>query len=116
MLAQVANEVDPFVDANTWLMLLGLVTPFVTALVARSSASTAVKGAVSGLVTALVAFVVLYVEKGDDLTLRLLFNGWVQIVATHALAFYMFLNKTVLEVNRRTPGFVGGSHVKATEA
>lgn len=104
-LAQVANDVEPFVHVDTWLLLLGALTPFATAVVTKAGASDGIKAAVSALVTALVAVVVTGIEDGS-LTWELWFNGWVQVVVTHAVT-WLFTAKLVQSVNENTPGVVG---------
>jgi hypothetical protein len=107
MLAQVTTEVEPFIDVNTWLLLLGLVTPFVTAILTRVDTNDTVKGAVSALVTALVAFVITGIEDGD-LTWQAFVNGWLQILFSHAGSWLLVTSKPVEIVNARTPGVIGG--------
>jgi hypothetical protein len=105
MLAQVTNDIEPFVNVETWLIALGAVTPFVTALLTKAGASVNVKSAVSALVTALVAVIVTGIE-GGDLTVEKWFNGWVQIVISHGVT-WLFTQKLVADVNANTPGVIG---------
>jgi hypothetical protein len=108
VLAQVSNNVEPFIDVKTILLALGLVTPFVTAVLTKASASDAVKSAVSGVVTALVAALYGWIEA-DELTWQLWFNGWVQILIAHAVSWLMFTQRPVAAVNANTPGVIGPS-------
>lgn len=110
MLAQVANNVEPFIDVKTILLALGLVTPFVTAILTKANASVELKGFVSGVVTALVAALYGWIEA-DELTWQLWFNGWVQILISHVVTYLMFTQKRVLQVNAATGDTgIGPSH------
>lgn len=107
MLAQVADQVEPFVDVKTWVLLAGVITPFVTALLTRSTASENTKAAVSAAVIALVALLTTSLQDGS-LTVEKWFNGSLQILAAH-LATWLMAGKTIARVNEATPGAVGGT-------
>lgn len=103
--AQVDSQVEPFIDVHTVLLLLGVVTPFATALLARTGISYATQSALSALLTALVAYVVTALESGD-LTWQKFVNGWVQIGATH-LVSWLATKPAVDVVRDNTPGLIG---------
>ncbi len=100
MLAQVATEVEPFLDVKTILLLLGVVTPFVTAVLTKAGASEGTKAAVSAVVIALVALVTTGLSDGS-LTWEKWLNGSIQILAAH-LATWLMAGKLVAKTNDAT--------------
>ena len=73
------DELEPFVGVDTWLALLGIATPFVTAVLAPAHLSDGLKA----LVSAVVVGVVTIVKQGlidGDLTLPRFVNGSIQVL------------------------------------
>jgi hypothetical protein len=108
VLAQVTNNVEPFIDVKTILLLIGCVTPFVTALIAKANASETLKGAISACVIALSSALYGWIEA-DELTWQLWLNGSLQILFTHIASYFMLTSRAVNNVNASTPGVIGPS-------
>lgn len=99
---------DAFVHIDTTLALLGLLTPFVTALIARARIPDWQSGLISAVVTATVVLVKQQLVD-DTLTWATFFNGWLQILAVHAGSFFMGLSDPVSRLNAQTGGVGIGS-------
>lgn len=110
MLAQVADQVQPFIHWDIWLLVLGLVTPFVTAILTKVGTNDTVKGGVSVVLTAGIALMVTAMKDGS-LTWELFVNGWLQILLVHAGSYFMLTSKPVQRVHESTGGVVGGGDV-----
>ena len=106
MLGQVTNQVEPFIDVKTILLLIGCVTPFITAVIAKVDASENLKGAISALVIALSSALYGWIEA-DELTWQLWLNGSLQILFTHIASYFMVTSSAVHSVNASTPGVIG---------
>lgn len=93
-------------ELDNVLLLLALVTPFITAFVARPFAADWQKGLVSLVSTATVAAVTKWLQD-DSMTWSLFLSSWLQLVIGHLVAWEFLLRKPAAEINARTAGFVG---------
>ena len=106
---------EPFIAIDTWLALIGLLVPFVTALLARRTApdwqKTIITTAVAGVATLLTEAL-----QDGDLTLSRIVNGVVQTLAFAALS-WIFLSDPVARLNSALPGGiqVGGARDRTIE-
>ena len=103
LLAQVENQVEPFIDVRTVLVILGVVGPFVTAILARAGLDDRLKALISGVFIAAAALAHQLIE-GGDFTWQAWLNGAIQILVVHVMTWVM-AKPLVLDVNEATGGF-----------
>ena len=103
---QVSDLIEPFVGFD-WTALLGFVTVFITAVLAKSTWSYAVKGAISSFVIALVSLVIELIE-GGSFTWEVWANQSLQILLVHLGFWLMLARDWIAQVNAATDLHRGG--------
>lgn len=88
--AQVTNPgddpVEPFIGIDTWLAIIGLVTPFATAVLTKVGTPSIYMTLVSGALAGLAALTVEGLQDGE-LTWQRWLNGAIQILVFHLLSW-----------------------------
>lgn len=108
------DQLHTFVSVDQWVVLLGLVIPFVTALIKRYGAPDWVSTIITGALAAIVAFTVEGLQAGD-----LTFDRWANsagVAFVTALVSWLATSDPVSWLNRRFPGGITvGSRVTTIE-
>lgn len=98
-----APVASAFLQLDTTLVLLGLVTPFLTALLAKGR----IPDWQSGLISVAVTSAVVLLKQGlvdDTLTWATFINGWIQIMGAHLGSFFLGMSDPVSRLNAQTGG------------
>jgi hypothetical protein len=99
------DQLQPLLTIDQWLVLLGMVVPFATAVIKRFGAPDWVSSLITLVLSASVSFVVELLQAGD-LTFDRWRNGAIQVGLT-ALVTWFFASDPISWLNRRVPGGIG---------
>ena len=99
------DQLLPFITVDQWVVLLGLVVPFVTAVIKRFGSPDWFSTLITAALSSIVALTVEGLQAGD-----LTFDRWLNsaiVCFVTALVSWLATSDPVAWLNRRIPGGIG---------